>query len=203
MCKAIDLTPFVSKGDYREYMTKPFEIDGNTYASDGYSAIMLNESQGFEAPKCTNDFLESLSNIFGIVENGDFVEMPPERDLKMVECLECRGTGLAHGQCEECDGSGELEFDTAYNNYVIECASCCGDGKSRRSHATGTCIECDGNKVIPCKIDCIEKLGDCKVNMIKFNKFRGLPNVKYSYLGDLKFGFIFDGGKGVLMGLSN
>ena len=57
------------------------------------------------------------------------------------KCRHCGGAGeIVDSDCPECDGEGELEFETDFHDYTATCKSCQGSGLGQEQ---GSCENCN------------------------------------------------------------
>lgn len=132
-----DLEPFTSATSDR--MLKPWSVGEFTYASDGF--VLVRVPRLAEAPEIPNPV-----NALSIFESNPkptagFVPLPTIAQIgELKTCTKCNGE--ARSVCPECDGYGELDLESDFNTYTVDCKSCGGDGED--------CAECCGTgKVEP------------------------------------------------------
>jgi len=110
-----------NEDDPRDYLRKPFELEGRLVATNG-SAIISTELKGAKLPNAQEHIAKTLKKYFKQLQNSELTKV----DLHQCET----GEFALERDCKECDGEGELTFENAFNDYEVECKSCRGDGKN-------------------------------------------------------------------------
>ena len=133
----IDLQAWCAKQDVRKYLEQPFNCMEKTVATNGHVMICVDEMPGYE---------EAVKSVYGTVErflnhSGDYSQLDSSLACPNLEaCEKCEGTGqLKRIECRECDGSGEVEFNSGYNDYEVECAGCDGIGTTQEPGECDCC----------------------------------------------------------------
>ena len=126
---------------------------------------------------------------------AEWVDPPPYRLEDAEQCSTCRGTGTV-SECPECDGDGEIEFDTEFHTYYVTCKSCDGDGVF-----AGPGRPCPVCKGAGRKLFTPVKWQRGFISMKHLDRIKVLPGLKLSLHGDPLeiIRFRFDGGVGLLM----
>jgi hypothetical protein len=132
---------YAEKTEERKLLKCPFIQNGYVYASDGYILIRVRESAVKRAYKSSN--LLGCSSLFTETDGEESITLDRLKTLlsavKKVEETKTVGENI---ECEECGGSGEVEWE--YNSYtrVDECPVCGGSGysKMKRQVPTGKII---------------------------------------------------------------
>jgi len=192
--------------EVREYLQKPFNLDGFTYASNGHYAVRTKLNDAYsELPEDKRESLsKSLTEYFNDLEDKTYQALPKLPELTFSDCADCMGSGFMEKQeCFECNGDGELILSSGHNDYEVECYSCSGHGEIKRRNTEVKCECCNGEKkIIDIHKNSIE-LSGCKISNVYLQKFKDLKNIMYSYKGKYQFAIKFDGGFGVIMGITN
>lgn len=123
-------------------MEKPFVFQGKTYATDGYLLVRVEgELEG--VPSCPEFPLEKIQENFNSPLRETLLLNQFETDEVRETCNHCKGNGKVT-ICPECEGSGEIELDSGYNFYSVECQTCGGTGEYSDPDGDETCENCDG-----------------------------------------------------------
>lgn len=120
----IDLQRFCGTDKARSYLTTPFFQGGNTYATNGYMGVRV---PGIRALIGANSAV-NIEPIFAPADEADRIWTafePVDERVTDRACKECAGRGWIL-QCEECDGSGEVQCDTC--GHEDDCEECSGRG---------------------------------------------------------------------------
>lgn len=121
-------------------LSEPFSYGQYTYASNGH--IMVRVARLSDVPERDDvaTMMEKIDKIFllPIVQLAHF-PLPDFPAPEKHPCKECRGKGKDY-TCPECDGDGEIEWDTDYHSYSAECKQCHGERTINE-----ICPMCDGN----------------------------------------------------------
>jgi len=145
----IDLADFLEPvGSFRKHLTKPFLLDGYTVATNGAIVIFTkDECSPKPAGKCEIKAVEKM--LSKMLSDCKAKQVDPIdiliTDTKQTKCPLCDGNGTIT-VCYECGGKGELEFETDYNNYYVDCETCWGTGKLGGDDEMCNC--CDGTGII-------------------------------------------------------
>ena len=114
-------------------LEKPFELNGNTYYTNGHIVLRLHEV-GFDNIAVSNelkDWQVSIDDkVFPVDDEitGDWVQVPGAIGGQFP-CRICKGSGKID-VCKECGGDGVVEFENEYNTYECDCISCGGIGRT-------------------------------------------------------------------------
>lgn len=189
---------------------EPWSNENYTYATNGSVLVRVKKLDDVpiiddlsEIPKNADSLIDKYT--VGVL--GPFPEI-----LKIVghDCHQCKGTGnVTEKECPECEGDGDVYWETNRHKYEAECQECDGRGKIRTTDPNGeTCEECDGTGIVA-EMKRISVDGfDFDSNLLyHFQKF---PNVKIgakkagnNNIGVYGVAFIkFDDGVAVIMGVS-
>lgn len=202
----IDLQKFCEVSSIRA-LSAPFYKDGYTYASNGHIAVRTPGKHAEENEAAPYINRPDLWQHTDVLEWTDLPDFEPKWD----SCYRCESTGKSD-RCEECDGEGEVEFETDFNTYQVECKSCSGDGymSARERNTDKTCTLCNGSGRTS-KRECIPfstlTAAGQGLNSDYLLLIRELPGIQIEafprVLDNLTtvpaVRFRFDGGEGVLM----
>lgn len=171
----------------------PFSQGKFSYATDGFIALRVPKISGIRESATPKIEMLPWSKL-GHVDN--FVAGPPLGIAK--NCPSCHGKGSVTS-CDECDGAGNLYFETEFNDYEPTCESCNGTGKGLGNGHT--CGSCDGSKID--RSQSITWRDKC-VGRLLMAKLKTLPNVRFDISGAPldPIGLVFNGGDGFLMPIS-
>lgn len=206
MSGVLDLNKFCEVGDIRGYLNHPFPAGLFWCATNGH-VMAMTAGDGSQLPKRVLESLparvpprlleyahEVAHQEFTVLcaLTGDLVQIEPE------PCSECNGSGRSsRTTCPECDGEGEVELESDYNTYEVDCKMCRGNGyiKHKTNDMTAPCCEvCDGSgkaygrnqrvsilsaDIQPQYFDLIKSLDGVEVCALKLN----------NYQDDLSLGF--------------
>jgi hypothetical protein len=132
-----DLQKFCEPGNPR--MATPFSFGSYTLATNGH--ILIRVARLSDIPERADAIpLERVNQHFiSPIIQQDHYPLPDFPAPEKHPCKECRGKGKDY-TCPECDGDGEIEWDTNYNSYSTECKLCLAE---RIIH--GICPVCNGS----------------------------------------------------------
>jgi len=184
---AEDLKKFASADPDRQLFNSPWSADNYSYVTNGYLILRLprlpDVAENPKAPGVSGIFITPKSEIYYPIR---------EINLKGKEtCKECEGQGV-NFECPECNGIGDVNFDSDYHNYIIECKSCDGTGKKKK------CENCYGTGTVESKKAI--KIGEVGFQNYYLLLLKTLPNCKIGPTGSSTPAWIiFDGGDGLIM----
>ena len=140
----MNIDEFCGKDDIRKYLNKPFNIDGRTVASNG--KVLLSTALNAEHDELIEEKKPVIQKLLAGFDATKLTTMPLIPLPAPIECWTCGGGGTAHKKlCSECDGEGQVSFESDCNHYECECKSCEGDGFFVRKHGEETCFSCGGD----------------------------------------------------------
>ena len=140
------LQKFCSQSHWKADYNSPFTYEGKTYSTDGYLLVRLEGE--VEGVRSFSEFpYDTIQNCFTqpLKEFSSLSQFESEEVWE--ECSHCEGTGKIT-ICPECEGSGELELDSGYNFYNVECETCGGTGQYSGLDGEEDCENCDGKGVV-------------------------------------------------------
>lgn len=140
------LQKFCSKHSWKTFMEKPFVFQGKTYATDGYLLVRVEEELEGVSPYSEFPF-EAIQENFNKPLREPLNLKQFESEEIREQCNHCGGTGKVT-TCPECEGSGEIELDSGYNFYSVECQTCGGTGEYSDPEGDETCENCDGEGTV-------------------------------------------------------
>ena len=185
----------------REVTRAPFSRGDYTYATNGFCAVRVPRMA--EITNEVESRIESLDWDFDSVTK--WLTPPSVDEASFVECGYCEGNGFMV-DCDECDGEGEVELQSDYNDYSFKCKGCDGEGVIAGSNALAfedkhNCTRCGGSGK---KSNGPIQFGDQYLHPENLAIINKLPNVQMqSQVGVVYNGsvikFKFDGGVGIVM----
>jgi len=126
------LKSFCSHDQYREWMTKPFKIGDKVHSTDAYFLLSIDsdkiktedEISELEAKKLNGVLItETNKNLtINVDEVKVIFKKAPQED-----CYDFKGKNV---ECDECDGSGEVEWEYKNHTHEHDCPICDGQGKT-------------------------------------------------------------------------
>ena len=123
-------------------MCGPWSLGDYSYASNGHLLVRVPRSADVPGWEALNEKAAILFEAFDMpVVLSALVDIPDFPQPEPVKCGVGKGTGKIT-RCPECEGSGDVEFETDYNDYVCECESCHGHGSTIGDEQI--CEVCDG-----------------------------------------------------------
>lgn len=176
-------------------ISEPYSQGDHTYATNGWIAVRVPRVVDVPEREKTPDMTRLT---WDHDELDDWTDLPAYDTANAEECRHCKGTGKQQ-VCYECDGAGELDLESDYNSYTVECRTCRGDGIAPgRAEHLDPCERCHGigkDLVTPVA------WGSGHLSMFLLEAIKGLPGVKLSQRreGEQPFRFVFDGGEGLVM----
>jgi len=135
-----ELNKFVSHDKGREYINRISMVDDNAVATNAFVMAWVNQDLVFEH---VDGFPVETANEF--ISNHDAAQFKPFKmpELNLEKCPLCHGQGYTYKDpCMECDGAGELHFESNYNHYDVECKKCSGVGTTPSSEEFGIIERC-------------------------------------------------------------
>lgn len=192
----------------------PCSVDDFTYADNGIMVIRVPSTFGnlHERAKQCSEFMAKHFDCSGSPTTLTVDDVFPFLCV-CTECAEDPASLTKRIKCPECRGTGEVELETDYNTYEVECKTCDGEGtiaegstKCRRAE----CTNCHGTGLAPKKTKYRSndknavRIGPAFINpaialrlAIDFGPITFYaPKLSYSAVP-----FRFDGGEGIVMPL--
>ena len=147
----IDITKFCDPSSLIGLFKKPFAYEDKVVASYGHILVCISTSNSDYEKMSTqnhNRFAKIIepikSNLIWKPINIKEIEIPVKKDCGFCE----RNGKTTKTECEECNGLGYVDVETAYNTYRdLNCASCRGDGFVSDPSNVHDCLACNGNGV--------------------------------------------------------
>lgn len=196
----IDLKQFCGHGDPREFLNRPWQEDGATYATNGHIGIRLDVLQeGIEpahptmAGRIDKMLTDALANTIPLE-----IKFPTDAPKP---CGHCAGGGRINARtCEECDGGSFIHGSHSY-----DCKECvAGEIHTPASNTAAgaeTCWVCDGHGIASRRIYLNANGVQYCFQEKYLRSIHGLPRARLFVSGDSHrvARFDFDGGRGLLM----
>lgn len=139
-------------GEGRYQLSRPFNQDGFTWATDGRIMVRVPQIEGFAG----YDYIkppQDVKAIFNPVLPGEFISLPECPDKRAVTCGDCGGTGYCI--CPHCDQD-------------MKCAECDSTGKK----LDGRIIEVfTGKGIRVCHLAAIKSLPNLMIALSKCGKY--------------------------------
>ncbi len=191
------LLKFCSSDKTRD-ISKPFNVDSHTYATDGHIGIRVTVNEQYSQNKVRDGVVESVKALpFGKVDGLDYVDVPKEEILFTNEraCGSCGGTGKIQ-ECPDCGGCGEVSWTSPNGyEYEVDCLMC-DDHKDKKGGPCDDCGETGKKRSFKyVEIGCLFSGGllyrigilpGCKIAVMDKENLKPVP-------------FIFEGGDGIIM----
>lgn len=122
---------FVGNDELRPNMHAPFEVDGVIYATNAYSIIYTEKNN------CDFDYNEnSIPHIKQVIpfqtNSNQLIDLKLSEFEKYLTEIET-SIKQESGECSECNGSGEVEWEYKYYSKEFECPKCEGFGTIDKS----------------------------------------------------------------------
>jgi hypothetical protein len=176
-------------------LSAPFSDENYTYATNGFLCLRVARVPEITAPVP----IESIKTMqFSPTIDGKWSAIPKFRLPDTEKCTSCGGSGRVQ-TCEECDGTGEVGFENAFNDYEFECKSCRGGGVPKGDEVD--CKDCDGTGAQVEGVYLVDVF-DRKVSGQSLALIYDLPGVELFSEESNQFNYFrFDGGVGIFMGV--
>lgn len=134
------LESFCSVDKCRTVLTKPFNVNGHTYATNGHICVKIAEREEYSENEPINNIEKSM-NYPTHFDQKHFINID-EKELKkqIVKCEDCEG----HGNfkcCPECDGNGTVFWESPRGYQYDDICGMCNGGHTKIDL---TCDSCDG-----------------------------------------------------------
>lgn len=146
---SFNINNFCSSNDSREYLNRPFQLNGRTIACNGHIFLSMPKHGDFE--QCPDDYAAKFASILEKARfTGEFVPLSDNLVFpETKECTYCLGVGKSsHNDCPECGGDGEVYWNSGFNDYEAECQTCDGSCIIITVGGDQTCSGCMGTGVI-------------------------------------------------------
>lgn len=130
-----------------EWLRHPLQVGEHTVYTEGH-IMLLHDGRAenpAQVPEHKRDRLErTVTNVMSPDLDWQPLDIPAPPEPH--PCGACDGSGMASANCRECDGDGEVELESDYHTYHVECRTCGGDGGDPSRLSDTPCSFCDGNK---------------------------------------------------------
>lgn len=212
--KTIELSNFVANHYTKDWKNSVIDVAGYLGASNGTYLIIETGSKNnfYGFPKFgdittvkSSDSMET--KLLEIIKNPDSFHWKAIQEIdedRYRDCDKCdfRGNEIVYGgDCKECNGEGELDFESEHNLYTVTCKSC--DGASKEAIGRTLCSVCNGTKKSLSFIPINDKdLGNDQFalngkHVQKFNLYTS--NLRFAWRNDWElFAATFDGGVAIV-----
>lgn len=147
----LEITKFCGFGDVRSYCNSPFKCGDYVAATNGHiAAVLLEPTSDIIATENHRGLEKVCASILGMIEkakNETYAALPAYDVPEPKQCHACRGCGNATvTKCDECDGEGEIIFETHYHEYECTCQGCGGRGTiiNKPKSVSDVCPFCKG-----------------------------------------------------------
>ena len=126
---------FCCKNNAKEHLNQPFIALEHLVATNGEIMIATPNTKETSAGVQVRqgEWPPLMSAITTLISTASTASFTPI-DLSSValpnkfKCLSCQGKGLAYiARCGECDGNGELELESDFHTYTVNCKTCDGE----------------------------------------------------------------------------
>lgn len=190
----------------------PFSDDKYSYGCDGSILIAVPRIDSIaEDPEMIAKIEYVKSDLLSMTAKTWIPLRKIVNTLVFAECSKCKGQGHTF-ECLECDGAGEIEWETFFNDYSNTCLSCGGVGTVSRDEWTKMakqkdikqdipghiCDDCDGTGKI--YQDTPVLIGGTVLSLRYLSMLGELPECRIGIIDDTKAVlFQFNGGNGLVM----
>lgn len=190
-------------------LQEPWSNLDYTYATNG--SVLVRVKKLDDVP--VKDELSAIpKNADSLIEKYVVGVLGPFPEIEKIvgdSCYQCKGAGkVTEKECPECEGYGNVYWETNRHKYEVECQECGGCGKIKTTDPNGeTCENCDGTGIVAqmnrISIDGFDFDSNLLYHFQKFPNVKiGAKNVGENSSGAYGVAFIkFDGGVAVIMGL--
>jgi hypothetical protein len=174
----------------------PFSFGDFSYASNGHLLVKVPRLDDVPEWEALNEKASKLFDSFDYsVVIPSLIDIPRFPQPKPEPCGVCNGTGKIT-RCPECEGKGEVEFETEYNDYSCECETCHGHGSVIGEEQICACCNGTGKKKEMKMIE-VGCSGFSSHYLTLLNK---LPGIKIAPTEPEKMTYFkWDGGEGAIM----
>ncbi|MFA5922347.1 MAG: hypothetical protein WC856_13810 [Methylococcaceae bacterium] len=146
---SLNIKLFCDPDDSRTYLSRPFQLNGRTIACNGHILLSMPEHGDYE--QCPDEYVAKLLPAIEKARNVvDFVPLPDNLVFpETKDCPYCLGIGKSSRKdCQECEGAGEVYWNSSFHDYEAECQTCDGDGIIITVGGEQTCSGCMGTGVV-------------------------------------------------------
>lgn len=180
-----------------EKQAAPFSWGDYSYATNGHVLVRVRRLS--DVPEELDAFNERAAKLFddfdmpvvlaALVDIPDFPQPDPEK------CSVCKGVGKIT-RCPECEGKGYIEFETDYNDYEVDCATCHGHGSTIGDEQICDCCNGTGTKKVMKRID----IGCTGLSSHYLTMLKDLPGIQIAPTEPVRANYFkWDDGEGLLM----
>ena len=139
----IDIKSFCIPRSAKQLLSRPFSLNGRTYATNGHMAACID---GIHADPLDDSDVK-IESVFEKIDPDRYVAFDRITDVPVAKvhwCAECGGAGRVI-KCDVCDGSGEHECSDHLCQCKHNCGACDGEGKiAARSKSDPDAVACEG-----------------------------------------------------------
>lgn len=183
-------------------LSKPLNINGFTYSTNGHLMLRVKALEKYKENTATEKEIEMFTSIDIDNDNQKWVDVPKYKTPEKVICYKCDGVGKID-ECDECEGSGEVNFNNGHNSYEFECQTC--GGFSVVPGSNQVCDSCYGEKMIYAErfshIDTLNGNG-ARIGIAILDLIKDLPEIKITieFVNKKSILYLkFNGGRGCFM----
>lgn len=153
----------VSESPFRQSLQYPFCIDGRVVATDSYIIVAINEPhfESVPAEYSANKVPENVATVASellakLDEPNRYIKFSTKELIQQLKRIDDIQTDTPNNvrKCEECNGTGEVEWEYKFYTEDFECPVCQGEGKIKRNCVyteEDKCSKCDLSTRCDCK----------------------------------------------------
>ncbi len=139
------LNLFVGEDYYREWMMKPFQIKDKAYSTNAHIMFIAPLNKVGELSKLDkkreNDVLSVIPKLKNL--SFDIAIEDLKKAIYKIPLVDEYIDAESDGECKECDGDGEVEWEYGSHSMHSDCPVCDGDGKIEETKRNKS-----GNKIM-------------------------------------------------------
>ncbi len=184
----------IKSEELRKYLWGPLHLEGKDYYMNGHIMVWVSGNNGDKLDQKKLPKVIKALNKFELLDSEKCEKVKFPDDIELDTCGICDGTGKAT-ICDTCSGEGVSECNLDFEHC---CDDCNGDGWI--AGQASTCPFCHGYKI---KRSIMIPLFGFYIDAVYLKKILDLPDVRVGPPATEKdpYLFVFDGGKGVCMGM--
>ena len=161
----------------RKYLQKPMSCNGLTVATNGHIVLFAPLADYDPIPE---NLSRGMAEILNLLSTEKLKPLPKIKFPKTKSCEDCNGQGKAYiSDCDECEGTGEIEYHSGWNNYTWNCQTCDGKGEEILLGGDCDCQSCKGSGKVYGELDFVQ-IGGQKFSPNYLRLIINEPDVRYA-----------------------